>query len=158
MTRRAPGRGVGRGVGRDTAARQDAGAVPVEAALLLPVVLAFVLIVIAAGRVQSTGAVVDSAARAGARAASLAGEASARDAAENAVRDLLGRREVHCTHDPTTGVGFGTVPSPGGGLDTVTVRVSCTVPLSDLLGVNGLGGQKTMTGEFTSVVDRYRGE
>ncbi|WP_405010627.1 TadE/TadG family type IV pilus assembly protein [Kitasatospora sp. NBC_01539] len=139
--------------------RRDAGAVPVEAAMLLPVVLAFVLIVVAAGRVQSTGAVVDAAARAGARAASLArSEEGARSAAEDAVRDVLGRRGVQCGSGAQSPVAFGTMAGPGGDLDTVTVTVRCDVPLRDLLGVDALNGKKTMTGTFTSVVDRYRGD
>ncbi|MCU7821751.1 TadE/TadG family type IV pilus assembly protein [Kitasatospora sp. DSM 101779] len=144
---------------RRPAAGRDTGAVPVEAALLLPVVLAFVLIVVAAGRVQSTGAVVDAAARAGARAASLARtEDGARQAAADAVQDVLGRRKVRCAQDPVTPVSYGTLQTPGGELGTVTVRVRCSVPLRDLLGVDALQGDKTMTGEFTSVVDRYRGD
>jgi Flp pilus assembly protein TadG len=137
----------------------DGGSVPIEAALLLPVVLAFVLIVVAAGRVQTAGAVVDAAARAGARAASLARtDAGADQAAADAVQDVLGRRGLHCAQDPNQPISRGTLATGGGELATVTVRVRCAVPLRDLLGVDGLQGDKTMTGEFTSVVDRYRGD
>ncbi|MFD9129756.1 TadE/TadG family type IV pilus assembly protein [Kitasatospora sp. NPDC059571] len=141
------------------ARRPDGGSVPIEAALLVPVVLAFVLMVVAAGRVQTTGAVVDAAARAGARAASLARTDDGADqAAADAVQGVLGRRGVHCRQDPGSPLTRGTLTTGAVQLGTVTVRVRCTVPLSDLLGVDGVPGEKTMTGEFTSVVDRYRGD
>ncbi|MFE2167818.1 hypothetical protein ACFXB3_22590, partial [Streptomyces sp. NPDC059447] len=44
---------------------------------------------------------------------------------------------------------------PLGQVGTVTVTISCTVPLSDLL-LPGVPGSKTMTSSFTSVVDAYR--
>ncbi|MFD0569068.1 hypothetical protein ACFQ0T_07095 [Kitasatospora gansuensis] len=38
----------------------------------------------------------------------------------------------------------------------MTVQVSCTVRLSDLL-IDVVPGSKTMTASFTSVLDHYRG-
>jgi len=145
--------------GRDKRAPgRDGGHVALEAALLIPVVLAFALMAIAAGRLQTSGAVVDAAARDGARAASLARTPEgAREAAAAAVGEVLADRNVRCNTEPVGPPVYGTLASAGGPLETVTVRVRCTVPLSDLLQFDGVPGQKTLTGEFTSVIDRYRG-
>ncbi|MFE1322256.1 TadE/TadG family type IV pilus assembly protein [Kitasatospora phosalacinea] len=151
----ASGRGAAKGANSRAA---DRGSFAIEAALLVPVVLSFALMAVAAGRLQTTGAVVDAAARAGARAASLARspEAARQDAAD-AVGQALAARSVKCTAEPTGDPQYGSLATTGGTLTTVTVRVSCTVPLSDLLGLDGVPGSKTVTGTFTSVLDRYRG-
>ncbi|QKW22839.1 pilus assembly protein [Kitasatospora sp. NA04385] len=136
----------------------DRGSFAVEAAILVPVILSFALMAVAAGRLQTTGAVVDAAARAGARAASLARTPEgARQAAADAVGQALAARQVRCETEPTGDPEYGSLRTDGGTLTTVTVRVSCTVPLSDLLGLDGTPGSKTLTGTFTSVLDRYRG-
>ncbi|WP_035955354.1 TadE/TadG family type IV pilus assembly protein [Kitasatospora sp. NRRL B-11411] len=138
--------------------RRERGSFAVEAAVLVPVILGFALMAVAAGRLQTTGSVVDAAARAGARAASLARTPEgAQQAAADAVRTSLASRSVRCAAEPTGDPEYGTLDTDGGQLATVTVRVSCTVPLSDLLGLDGVPGHKTVTGTFTSVVDRYRG-
>ncbi|WP_282206711.1 hypothetical protein [Kitasatospora fiedleri] len=64
---------------------------------------------------------------------------------------------MRCEAEPTGDPQYGTLDTAGGQLATVTVRVSCTVPLSDLIGLDGVPGRKTVTGMFTSVLDRYRG-
>ncbi|WP_354643311.1 TadE family protein [Kitasatospora camelliae] len=138
--------------------RGDRGEVAVEVALLAPVLVAFVMIIVAAGRVQSTGAVIDAAARAGARAASLARTPEgAEEAALEAVRSTLDESQVRCAVPRDGLVGHDRLDTPSGPLETVTVRVSCTVPFGDLMSVDGLPGEKTFTGEFTSVVDLHRG-
>ncbi|BAJ32188.1 MULTISPECIES: TadE/TadG family type IV pilus assembly protein [Kitasatospora] len=138
--------------------RRDRGSFALEAAILVPVILSFALMAVAAGRVQTTGAVVDAAARAGARAASLARTpAGAEKEAAAAVRQALAFRQVECATEPTGVPEYGTLETDGGVLQTVTVQVSCTVPLADLLGLDGVPGSKTITGTFTSVLDRYRG-
>ncbi|MEV4555401.1 TadE/TadG family type IV pilus assembly protein [Kitasatospora sp. NPDC049285] len=138
--------------------RAERGSLAIEAAVVVPVVLAFVLMAVAAGRIQTTGAVVDAAARSAARAASLARTPEgAQQAAATAAAGVLDSREVHCAAEPVGPPEYGTLDAPGGQLVTVTVTVSCTVPLSDLLHLGGAPGHKTLTGRFTSVVDRYRG-
>jgi len=135
----------------------DSGSVAIEAAILAPVLLTFVLIAVVAGRIQTTGGVVDAAARSGARAASLARSADgAQQAAAEAVQEVFKDRGVRCTDATGSPVEFGTLETPTGTLRTVTVKVSCTVSLDYLL-VAGTPGTKTMTSTFTSVVDRYRG-
>ncbi|GAA0689067.1 hypothetical protein GCM10010193_49010 [Kitasatospora atroaurantiaca] len=135
----------------------DSGSVAIEAAILAPVLLTFVLIAVVAGRIQTTGGVVDAAARSGARAASLARSADgAQQAAAEAVQEVFKDRGVRCADAAASPVEFGTLETPTGPLRTVTVKVSCTVSLDYLL-VAGTPGTKTMTSTFTSVVDRYRG-
>ncbi|RKE22587.1 TadE/TadG family type IV pilus assembly protein [Streptomyces sp. TLI_171] len=138
---------------------RDRGSFAVEAAILVPVVLTFALMAVAAGRVQTTGAVVDAAARSGARAASLARTPEgAEQAAADAVAQALADRGVQCATEPVGAPEYGTIGSGAGQLTTVTVRVACTVAFGDLLELDGIPGHKTITGTFTSVVDRYRGD
>ncbi|MFI5529877.1 TadE/TadG family type IV pilus assembly protein [Kitasatospora sp. NPDC051853] len=134
----------------------DRGSFAIELAILAPVLVFFVLIAVAAGRIQTTGGVVDAAARSGARAASLArSPEGAEQAAHDAVAAALAGQGVLCEGAENPPVQYGTLSTPDGPLTTVTVRVSCKVRLADLLA--GLpAGTKTMTGTFTSVLDRYR--
>lgn len=137
---------------------RDTGSVPIETAILAPVMVLFVLLVVAAGRVQMARAAVEESARAGARAASLARtDAGAQQAANDAIAGALGERGVHCTHDPTRPATYGAIETPGGTVRTVTVTVHCTVDLGDLMDAGSLHWDRTVTGEFTSVIDRYRG-
>ncbi|MFJ1792583.1 TadE/TadG family type IV pilus assembly protein [Kitasatospora griseola] len=138
--------------------KDDRGSFAIEAAILVPVVLAFALMAVAAGRVQSTGAIVDAAARSGARAASLARTPEgARQAAADAVTQALEDRHVQCATEPVGEPEYGILNTDGEPLTTITVKVSCTVAFGDLMELDGLPGHKTLTGTFTSVVDRYRG-
>ncbi|WP_441249027.1 TadE/TadG family type IV pilus assembly protein [Kitasatospora sp. McL0602] len=132
----------------------DTGSVAVEAAILAPAVVMLVLIVALVGRIQSTGGVVDAAARAGARAASLERtREGAQQKAEAAMRDVLDRQHVACAELSVPPVVF----TPGaGGLVTVHAEVRCTVRF-DRLTLNGVPGRTELTGQFASVVDRYRG-
>ncbi|GAA1167606.1 Flp pilus assembly protein TadG [Kitasatospora gansuensis] len=135
----------------------DRGSAALEAAIIAPVLVAFVLIAVAAGRIQSTGGVVDAAARSGARAASLARTPEgAQQAAAEAVQEVLGGQGARCEGAERPPIEYGTLDTPTGRLDTVTVQVSCTVRLSDLL-IDVVPGSKTMTASFTSVLDHYRG-
>ncbi|MEU9127193.1 TadE/TadG family type IV pilus assembly protein [Kitasatospora sp. NPDC048540] len=130
----------------------------VEVALLAPVLVAFVVFVVAAGRVQTTGGVVDAAARAAARAASLSrDDEGARTAAAEAAAAVLDQQQVRCTVDRDHLLGYGTLHTGTGDVRTVTAKVSCAVPLGDLMNFHGAPGKTTITGEFTSVIDRYRG-
>ena len=44
-----------------------------------------------------------------------------------------------------------------GQVSSVTVTISCTVPLGDLLLLGGGPGVRTVSSSFTSIVDAYRG-
>ncbi|MGK4584321.1 TadE/TadG family type IV pilus assembly protein [Kitasatospora sp. HPMI-4] len=128
-----------------------------EAALVVPALVLFVMIAVVAGRIQTTGGVVDAAARSGARAASLARSPDgARQAAQDAAREVFRDQRVPCGDAETAPVEYGTIDTPTGPLTTVSVTVSCKVAL-DYLSVGGMPGSRTMTSRFTSVIDRYRG-
>ncbi|MFF4649267.1 TadE/TadG family type IV pilus assembly protein [Streptomyces sp. NPDC001380] len=136
--------------------RGEEGSVALEAAIIAPALILFVLLAVAAGRLQTAGGTVDAAARAAARSASLARTAeAAQQAASGAAEETLRQQGVHCTARSvdvdTAGLG-----APLGQTGEVTAVVRCTVQLDDLL-LSGLPGSRTMTGRFTSVVDRYRG-
>ncbi|MER8182058.1 TadE/TadG family type IV pilus assembly protein [Kitasatospora sp. NPDC094015] len=136
----------------------DRGSVAVEVALLAPVLVAFVLLVVAAGRVQTTAGVVDAAARAAARAASLArDDDGGRQAAADAATEMLDERQVRCTVDRDHMLTYHNLTTPTGDVRTVTARISCRVSLGQLMYVDRAPGSTTVVGEFTSVIDRYRG-
>ncbi len=129
----------------------------IEAAILAPALVTFVLLAVAAGRIQTAGGTIDAAARAGARTASITRGADGIDkAARAATAEVLKQDGVSCRRLEVT-LSQGKLDTPAGQLDTRTVRVSCEVGLGDLV-VPGLPGSKTMIGTFTSVVDRYRGQ
>ncbi len=134
----------------------DTGSVAVEAAILAPAVVALVLIVAAVGRIQTTGGVVDAAARAGARAASLARTPEgAQQAAEDAMRDVFAKQHVPCDDLQISPVASTEVTIGTEVLESVDVKVTCTISFGYLL-VDGMPGSKTLTGRFSSVIDRYR--
>jgi Flp pilus assembly protein TadG len=121
----------------------------------MPVILMFIMLAIAAGRIHTARAAVDAAAREAARSASIsrtpgAAEAAARTAATGS----LGQQGVHCSSRSVAvdTSGFGV---PIGQVGTVRVTVDCTVPLESVALVS-LPGSLQAHSEFTSVVDRYR--
>lgn len=130
----------------------------IEAAIIAPYVVGLVLIAIAAGRLQTTSATIEAAARSAARTASLVRSFDGMaEPAKEAARDQLKQQGVSCGNLSVT-VTQGELELPGGAVATVKVRVVCDVGLGDLLGgLSGVPGTKTLAGEFTSVVDRYRG-
>ncbi|NYI03243.1 TadE/TadG family type IV pilus assembly protein [Allostreptomyces psammosilenae] len=137
------------------AARRERGSVELETAILAPVLLALVLLAVAAGRLVTTASSVDSAARDAARAASLTRTPDAAgQAASDAARMSVERQGLGCS--PSVVVNTDDFAGSGDLPGSVTVTVSCTVPLGDLA-LPGLPGSRTLTSEFTSPVDRYRG-
>ncbi|MGC4947970.1 TadE/TadG family type IV pilus assembly protein [Streptomyces sp. DT224] len=134
--------------------RDDRGSTAIEAALITPPLILFLLLAIAAGRIVMAGQVVDAAAEDAARQASISrvpGEA--RESALSAARATLTGQGLHCssTHVglDTSGLGAGT-----GEAGTVTATVTCRVDLADLA-LPGVPGTRTMTSSFTSAVNRY---
>ncbi|MFE7524185.1 TadE/TadG family type IV pilus assembly protein [Kitasatospora sp. NPDC057542] len=138
--------------------RRDRGGIAIEAAIVVPGVVGLVLVAIAAGRVQTTAGTVEAAARAGARTASLQRSVDGMDQpARDSALATLRQQGVSC-RDGDVRVGKGELNLPGGPVTTVTVTVVCDVELADLLGgPSGVPVTKHLVGEFTSVVDRYRG-
>ncbi len=134
--------------------RREAGSASIEAAIVVPVLLLFLCLAWAAGRIALTGQVVDSAAEDAARAASISktpGQASAA-AYQAASRDLANSSTaLHCS--PAVSIPHMSIPTQAGQSGYVTVTVSCTVSFADLFGLRL--GSKTLTSTFTSHADTY---
>lgn len=134
---------------------RERGAVSVELALLAPALLLLLSFAIWAGRTQIARNAVQEAARAAARDASLAADATTAqaDAIEQA-RQTLARQDLRC-QDLAVGVDTAGFRVPVGVSDDVTVTVRCTVAMSDLL-APGLPGAVAVTASFASPVDAFR--
>ena len=132
---------------------RERGSAAAELVLVTPLLILFLLLAVAAGRLVQGRLDVDSAAQQAARAASLARTPQAASAqATQVAQAALAGQSVSC--DPaviTPDLGDFT---PGG---EVTVTVTCTVRLSDLSLLH-IPGSETITAAFTSPVDTYRGE
>ncbi|MGW6842110.1 TadE/TadG family type IV pilus assembly protein [Streptomyces sp. NPDC054958] len=135
--------------------REDRGSETIATAIVTPLLLMLLCTAIAGGRIVTSGAKVDAAAENAARAASISRTHSGAqaEAAEAAARSL-DDQGISCA-SASTSIDTSGLAVPLGQVGTVTVTISCTVPLSDLL-LPGVPGSKTMTSTFTSVVDAYR--
>jgi Flp pilus assembly protein TadG len=128
--------------------RGDAGsAMAVEVVLMTPVMVAFLLLVVAFGRYVAVRGEVEAASRDAVRAASLerslfAAEASA---TRTARASLAG--EARCTPAQITG------DFARG--ETIGARLTCRVPLNDL-GLLGLPGSVSVRAESLAPLDLYR--
>jgi Flp pilus assembly protein TadG len=134
---------------RSRRARGDRGQMAVEMVLMTPVMVAFLLLVVACGRYVMVRGEVEAASRDAARAASLArdpGDATA-DAESTAEGSLSGDR---ATCDP---VQLDLTDFVAGG--TVTARLTCRVDLSDL-GLLGLPGSVKVQATSAAPLDLYR--
>lgn len=135
--------------------RSDDGSVAIEAAIIVPPLLMFVCLAIAGGRLVTSGAKIDAAAEDAAREASIhRTAASAQAAAQAAATESLNDQGITCASS-SVNINTGGLSVPVGQVGTVTVTVSCTVPLADLL-LPGAPGTRTLTSTATSVVDQYR--
>ncbi|MER6789874.1 TadE family protein [Streptomyces sp. NPDC000658] len=135
--------------------RGDEGSAAIEAAIVLPSLIMFLCLAIAGGRIVTSGAKIDSAAEDAAREASIhRTAAAAQTAAQSAAAESLSDQGIACA-STSVRIDTGGLSVPVGQVGTVTVTVTCTVYLSDLL-LPGLPGTRTLTSTATSVVDRYR--
>jgi Flp pilus assembly protein TadG len=130
----------------------ERGSAAVELVLATPILVALMLFAVAGGRLSSTRAEVDAAARDGARAASIArspgtAERDGQAAAEAALAD----RGLSCSNLTVT---VDTTDFRPGGI--VAATVGCDVDLSDLTGL-GLPGARTLSAHFAEPVDAFRG-
>ncbi|GAA0399491.1 hypothetical protein GCM10009530_59020 [Microbispora corallina] len=132
---------------RERSERQEQGSMAVEAVVLAPVILLFLLFIVGAGRIVEAKGEVDGAARDAARAASVQRDfGSAQQAAARAARAGL-----DCRGGPSVSLG-GSDWEQGG---NVRVEVGCDV---DLGSVSGFGFAPTLHMSSTSVVplERFR--
>ncbi len=135
--------------------RSERGSTSIEAAIVIPTVMIFILLMVAAGRVALAQSQVVTAAEAGARAASIErSSGQARSSAAQVAAATLRSGGVSCSPDVSTSTGGFAVPV--GQPASVTTTVTCTVALGDLA-VPGLPGSRTFTSTATSPLDTYRG-
>lgn len=132
-------------------ARGDDGFSSLELVIITPVVLAMLLLVVGFGRLTHGRQLVQDAAAAGARAATLDSNPVRADAdARQAAHDILAQGGISCQ---TFSTSVNTADFRPGG--QVSVSITCTVGLSDL-GLVGFPGSKTMTASATSPLDQFR--
>lgn len=135
--------------------RSDEGSAAIEAAIVLPALIMFLCLAIAGGQIVTSGAKIDSAAEDAAREASIhRTAAAAQSAAQSAAAESLEDQGIKCA-STSVSINTGGLSVPVGQVGTVTVTVTCTVNLADLL-LPGVPGAKTLTSTATSVVDQYR--
>ena len=131
--------------------RDEAGGAAVELTLATPLLLLFMLLMVALGRLATARADVDGAARDAARAASIAREASqAEQAARETAVATLGEPGVTCRN---LDVAVDTTAFRPGGL--VVADVTCVVDLADL-SLLRLPGRKAVHARFVAPVDTFR--
>jgi len=133
-------------------AADDRGAVATELVLLAPLLVLFLLFVVALGRLAGARLDVDGAAAQAARAASIARDpATATTAAEQTAVAALAGDHVSCSR---LGVTVDTSADRPGGW--VAVIVTCTANLGDLTGLR-LPAAHTTSARSVAVIDQYRG-
>lgn len=127
--------------------RSQRGSMAVEVVLMAPVMMAFVVLVVAGGRYVGVRGDIEAAARDAVRAASMAASS---DAAIEVASDIAAaslQRPGDCRPAELSGI---FAPD-----ETITVTVTCEVSY-DGLGLLGLPGSATLTASSSAPVDRYR--
>ncbi len=132
--------------------RGDRGDSLVTVLMLMPVLVLFLELIVMGGRVATTRADIQSAAREAARDASVSQSlGSASDVVAETVETSLADKGVRC-ENVNHSFGHGTYFVADGRVEVV---VECTVDLSDL-GFLPAPGSHTITARATEPIDRYR--
>lgn len=135
--------------------RDERGSVTVELTLLIPVLLLFLGLLVAGGRVWLARTAVVEAAQTSARAASLSRSASQAGAdGRDAGRQSLATAGLVCASSLVT-VNTAAFSVPVGIPATVTSSVKCQVKLSDLL-LPVVPGSIPLSGAGSAALDTYR--
>ncbi len=130
----------------------DAGGVTAELVIVTPLLILFLLFVVALGRLAGSRIDVNGAANQAARAASIARDpTAAAGAAQMIASAALADQHISCSR---LDVRVDTTEFHPGG--SVAVTVACTVDLKDVTGLR-LPSAKTLTARAVAPVDRYRG-
>lgn len=131
--------------------RRERGSLAIELVILTPILVLFMAVLVALGRIVEAQGQVDGAARDAARAASIAQTSSGialQDAQTAADQDLVGAGK--CVDTPQVSFGGGTDLAPGG---VVNVVITCKVSLPAL---SFIGFQtKTITGHASAPIDTF---
>ena len=134
----------------------DRGSESVELAILLPVGFLVVAMLVVGGRIALAGDRISGVAGIAARDASLArSAAAAQQIATDTATTALTSQGLHCI-DVQVSVDTSGFSTPPGASASVTVAVSFTVDLSDIGGVAGLPGSRTLHDSATSPLDPAR--
>ena len=130
---------------------RDRGSMTTEFVVLAPIVIAIVLLVVGLGRYAHGKQLVEQAAAAAARSASLTGSVGAAESrAHRAAAASLADAGMSCT--AMTAVVDTAAFRPGG---VVTVTITCTADLSQLA-LSGLPGTATLTSTARSPLEAHR--
>ncbi|WP_018790908.1 TadE/TadG family type IV pilus assembly protein [Salinispora arenicola] len=153
----------------DGAVIRDRGSVSVEVAILAPAFIVLLVLAGVAGRTAVAAEAVEAAAHDAARAASISRDAgTAGQRARDAAVRQLDWRGLSCTGTPTVDLSgavngqatsfAAAFRSSVGQQASVTVRLTCTVDLSDLRldALPGMPSSRRVSASFTSPLDRYR--
>ncbi|MYH72366.1 MAG: TadE family protein [Acidimicrobiia bacterium] len=139
---------------RPTNGATERGSSVIGLVVLTPVVVLLLFFVVAAGRVGVIESKLTTAARSAARAAAqYRSVTAARAAAITITETSLGQLEESCQGGPQVRV-LEMNLRPGG---KVQIQVSCVVRLSDMT-MFGVPGNRTVSADSESVVDRHRSE
>lgn len=131
--------------------RPDHGAAALELVLMTPLLVAFIVVVVAAGRIAQARGDANDVAYAAARAASLASTpALARGAAEQAARAAVDQQDLVCRAVEVSLEGSQLQP---GGQVTATVR--CTADLADVAGF-GIPSSRNFVSTAQVPIETYR--
>ena len=128
---------------------EEKGSATLELVVLTPVLVGLLLLVVAAGRLVDARSALVGSARSAARAATTARSPEQARRAATAITDSRSRPGPHCGHLAVT---LDTTAFRAGG--TVTATVTCTVSLSDLVGLS-LPGYRTLTARATEPLDTF---
>lgn len=132
--------------------KSERGSAAVEMVLMTPVLLCFLLLVVEGGRLTTARNDVDFAARAGARAASIArSPASADKDARAAIESSLNNQHFDCS---SLDVEVDTSEFRPGGQTTTTLRCEVDLSTASLL---GLPLTRSVNAKFTEPIDLYQG-
>lgn len=135
----------------------ERGSAVVETVIIVPAIMMFIALIIAAGRVQMAHQSVDAAAAEAARAASIARTpAEAQTRATASGQQALDNQGLRCasTHVRVDTAGFAV---PVGTPATVSATVICQVWLADLTPIPAMPGQILIEATMQSPLDTYRG-
>ncbi len=135
--------------------RNELGSMSIEAVILTPIVVIFILFVIACGRFALAQQSVQNAANSAARDASLARSSTdAETQARAGAQASMTSQNVRCAS-----MGISVDPSgidtPLGDIGTVRATVACTISLADI-SIPGLPGSINIERTAASPVDPYR--
>lgn len=132
---------------------RDRGATAVEVALILPLILLVAALTVASWRLWQSRADAQSAAQTAARAASVGG--SVDDGRRRATLTASAELAPTRCRQPRADVDAAILGTPPGQRGRVTVDVTCTVSMGDLV-LPGLPGSFTVRGRALAPADSHR--